>query len=49
MVHDGVIRIELSRYTFLLGYADYIAAVMSARNLKEGQGMLNQVMAKARK
>lgn len=42
--YDEILRIEMPADTFLVGYADDIAAVIKARNTIEAQGRLRQVM-----
>lgn len=42
--YDEILRIEMPADTFLVGYADDIAAVIRARNTAEAQGKLRQVM-----
>lgn len=42
--YDGILRMEMPDDTFLVGYADDIAAVIIARNAQEAQRRLNQVM-----
>lgn len=42
--YDEILRIEMPADTFLVGYADDIAAVIRARSISEAQGRLRQVM-----
>ena len=42
--YDGIFRIPMPDDTFLVGYADDIAAVITARNTEEAQRKLTQVM-----
>lgn len=42
--YDEILRIEMPKGTFLVGYADDIAAVIEARNTEEAQRRLTQVM-----
>lgn len=46
--YDEILRIEMPADTFLVGYADDIAAVIKARSMKEAEGKLRQVMIRAR-
>ncbi|KAJ8977407.1 hypothetical protein NQ317_003188 [Molorchus minor] len=45
--YDGILKMEVPRNTFLVGYADDIAAVVVARDIEEAQNGLNQVMRRA--
>ena len=42
--YDGILRENKSEGTFLVGYADNIAAVITARNMEEAQRKLSRVM-----
>lgn len=42
--YDEILKIEMPADTFLVGYADDIAAVIQARNTEEAQRKLRQVM-----
>lgn len=42
--YDGILRMGMPDNTHLVGYADDIAAVITARNVEEAQRKLNQVM-----
>lgn len=42
--YDGILRMEMPDDTFMVGYADDIAAVMIARDVEDVQRKLNQVM-----
>jgi len=42
--YDELLRIEMPDDTFLVGYADDIAAVITARNIEEAERKLSQVM-----
>lgn len=42
--YDDILHIEMPSDTYLVGYADDIAAVIAARNMEEAQSKLNQVM-----
>lgn len=42
--YDEILRIDMPQDTFLVGYADDIAAVIQARNTEEAQRRLRQVM-----
>lgn len=42
--YDGILRMEMPKDTSLVGYADDIAATITARNMEEAQMKLNQVM-----
>ena len=42
--YDEILRLEMPEDTFLVGYADDLAAVMTARNVEQAQWKLNQVM-----
>lgn len=39
-----ILRMEIPQETFLVGYADDIAAVTSARDIEEAEGKLRQVV-----
>ncbi|KAJ8980479.1 hypothetical protein NQ317_013232 [Molorchus minor] len=45
--YDGILKMEVPRNTFLVGYADDIATVVVARDIEEAQNGLNQVMRRA--
>lgn len=42
--YDSILRMEMPQDTFLVGYADDIAAVISARDTEEAERKLKQVM-----
>lgn len=42
--YDDILRIEMPENTFLVGYADDIAAVIQARNTEDAERRLRQVM-----
>lgn len=42
--YDDIFRTEMPSDAYLVGYADDIAAVITARNMEEAQSKLNQVM-----
>lgn len=42
--YDDILRIEMPQETFLVGYADDIAAVISARDTEEAERKLRQIM-----
>lgn len=42
--YDGILNIDMPPDTYLVGYADDVAAVISGRDLEELQRKLNQVM-----
>ena len=42
--YDGILRMDMPENTFLVGYADDIAAVITAKNVDAAQLKLNQVM-----
>lgn len=42
--YDDILHTEMPSDTYLVGYADDIAAVITARNMTEAQSKLNQVM-----
>lgn len=42
--YDGILGLDMPEDTFLVGYADDIAAVIQARNTEEAQRRLRQVM-----
>lgn len=42
--YDDILRLEMPEDTFLVGFADDIAAVITARNVTEAQRKLTQVM-----
>lgn len=42
--YDEILRIDMPKDTFLVGYADDIAAVIQARNTEDAQRRLRQVM-----
>lgn len=44
VAYDGIFRMEMPEDTFLVGYADDIAAVITARDTEDAQRRLNQVM-----
>lgn len=46
--YDGILKIQMPEGTFLVGYADDIAAVITARNTDEAQRKLRQVMIRAK-
>lgn len=46
--YNEILRIEMPADTFLVGYADDIAAVIKARSTAEAQGKLRQVMIRTR-
>ena len=48
ITYDEILRIEMPDDTYLVGYADDIAAVITARNTEEAQRKLTQVMLRTR-
>ena len=44
VTYDEILRIEMPEYTFLVGYADDIAAVIRGRNTDMDQRRLRQVL-----
>lgn len=46
--YDGILNLEMPENTFLIGYADDIAAVITARNIEDAQRRLRQVMIRTR-
>lgn len=48
ITYDEILRIEMPDDTYLVGYADDIAAVITARNTEEAKRKLNQVMLRTR-
>lgn len=42
--YDGILRLEMPEDTFLVGYADDIAAVIQVRSIEDAQRRLRQVM-----
>lgn len=46
--YDFILRMDMPEGSFLVGYADDIAAVIQARTIEEAQRRLNQVMIRAR-
>lgn len=46
--YDEILRIDMPADTFLVGYADDVAAVIKARTTDEAQGKLRQVMIRTR-
>ena len=42
--YDGILNIEMPPDTYLVGYADDVAAVISGRDVEDVQRKLNQVM-----
>lgn len=44
VLYDGVLRIDMPEKTFLVAYADDLAAVTQARNVEEAQIKINQIM-----
>lgn len=44
VTYDDIFRIEMPTGTFLVGYADDVAAVITARNTEEAERRLRQVM-----
>ena len=44
IMYDGILRMDMPNGAFLIGYADDIAGVITARNTVEAQRTLNQVM-----
>lgn len=46
--YDGILRMEMPDGTFLVGYADDIAAVITARDTEGAERKLRQVMLRAR-
>lgn len=47
--YDGILRMEMPDDTFLVGYADDIAAVITARDTEDAKRRLNQVMRRVHK
>lgn len=45
MTYDEILRIDITRNAFLVGYADNLAADTLASDLEDGQYILNQVIA----
>lgn len=46
--YDGILKMQMPEDSFLVGYADDIAAVVTARNTIEAQRKLRQVMIRAK-
>ena len=47
--YDGILRLEMPEGCFLIGYADDVAAVISARDVDAAQMRLGQVMSRVRR
>ncbi|GBP00751.1 hypothetical protein EVAR_69681_1 [Eumeta japonica] len=46
--YDEILKLEMPEGTYLVGYADDIAAVITARNTEDAQRRLRQVMLRTR-
>lgn len=44
ITYDGILRIEMPENTYLIGYADDLAAVITAKTTEEARRKLNQTM-----
>ena len=47
--YDGILRMEMPDCCFLIGYADDVAALISARDVEDAQMRLGQVMCRVRR
>ena len=47
--YDGILRLKMPEGCFLIGYADDVAAVISARDVDAAQMLLCQVMSRVRR